>query len=303
MLDQAIGELLVEVMTPLSLDVALAVDDELRARADEVDRLRRQELERVRYEAALAERRYRRVDPDNRLVADALEADWNAQLRALAEARDQDERQRTADREGLDPERRKEILRLATDFPRLWRDPQTPHREKKRMARLIIDDVTLIRAATITAHVRFKGGATRTLTLPLPLSAPDLRRTDPHVVARVDHLLDHHTDDDVVARLNQEGLRTGTHLPFTRARLRDLRIRHRLRTRYQRLRAQGLWTIGEMAQHLHVAPTTVRSWYAAGVLTAHPCGAQRSQYLYEPPGPNPPTPQQGVRRPRTPLPQ
>ena len=76
-LDEAIGSLILEAVTPLTLEVALAVGDELRVRAEEVDGLRRQHVERARYEAELAERRYRRVDPDHRLVADTLEADWN----------------------------------------------------------------------------------------------------------------------------------------------------------------------------------------------------------------------------------
>lgn len=302
-LEQAIGELLVEVMTPLSLEVALSVDEELRARAEEVDRLRRHEVERARYDAELAERRYRRVDPDHRLVADALEADWNDKLRALADAQEHYERQTAADRDGLDDKQRKEILALATDFPRLWNDPLTPDRDKKRMIRLLIDDITLLRGEDITAHIRFKGGATRTLRLPLPLRAPDLRRTDPVVVEHIDQLLNDYTEPEVVDLLNQEGLRTGTGLPFTRARLRDLRIRHGLRTRYQRLRDQGLWTLGQMAEHLKVHPTTVHGWYKAGLLKAKACGGPRSQRLYEPPEPNPPRPQQGKKLPCPPLPQ
>ena len=299
-LDQAVGGLLVEVMTPLSLEVALSVGDELQARAEEVDRLRRQELEAARYEAELAERRYRRVDPDHRLVADTLEADWNAKLRALADVQEQYERQKSADQETFSEDQREEILRLATDFPRLWHDPRTPHREKKRMTQLLIEDVTLIRTDEITAHVRFKSGASRTLTLPVPLPAPDLRRTDPAVVERIDQLLDDHIEEEVVERLDEEGLQTGTGLPFTRARLHDLRIRHRLKSRYQRLRDRGLWTLTEMAEHLKVHPSTVRSWYVAGLLTAYPCGGPRSRHLYEPPGPNPPRPHQGQKLASTP---
>jgi hypothetical protein len=81
-IDQAIGELLIEVMTPVALEVTLAVEQELRVRADEADRLRRQQVDRARYEAELARRRYMQVDPDNRLVADALEGEWNNRLRA-----------------------------------------------------------------------------------------------------------------------------------------------------------------------------------------------------------------------------
>ncbi|MDE3076276.1 MAG: recombinase family protein, partial [Chloroflexota bacterium] len=88
-LEQAIGRLLVETVTPLTLDVALTVQQEIEARADEADRLRRLQVERARYEADLAQRRYLRVDPDNRLVAAELEADWNDKLRALTAAQEE----------------------------------------------------------------------------------------------------------------------------------------------------------------------------------------------------------------------
>ena len=70
----------------MTLEVTLAVQRELEARAGETDALRRKHLERLRYEADLARRRYMKVDPDNRLVADTLEADWNEKLRTHADA-------------------------------------------------------------------------------------------------------------------------------------------------------------------------------------------------------------------------
>jgi hypothetical protein len=142
-IDRAIGELLVESVSPLALEVALSVQDELAARADEAERLRRQQVDRARYEAELAQRRYLRVDPDNRLVAVTLESEWNNKLRALEAAQDDYERQRASD-VLLEEDNRQRILALAIDFPRLWRDPETPARERKRMVRLLIEDVTLI---------------------------------------------------------------------------------------------------------------------------------------------------------------
>ncbi len=117
------------------------------------------------------------VDPANRLVADSLEADWNGKLRALAEAQAEYQRQRTADRVTVDPEHRARILALAVDFPAVWRDPNTPQRERKRMLALLVEDVTLLKQRQVTAHVRFRGGATTTLTLPRPLTAWELRAT------------------------------------------------------------------------------------------------------------------------------
>lgn len=208
-IDEAIGRLLIEAITPLTLEVALAVADELRVRSEQVDQLRRQRVERARYEAELAERRYRRVDPDHRLVADALEADWNDKLRALTQAQEEYERLREADGQVINGKQRNEICALATDFPRLWRDPRTPFREKKRMVRLLIEDVTLLKSDTVTAHTRFRGGATETLHLALPRSAAEIRRTDAAVVQRINELLDHHTEGEIAALLNAEGRRSG----------------------------------------------------------------------------------------------
>ena len=82
-IDEAVSALLVESMAPAVIAVALAVQDEIAQRVEQAEALRRSQLERARYDAELARRRYLKVDPDNRLIADALEADWNERLRQL----------------------------------------------------------------------------------------------------------------------------------------------------------------------------------------------------------------------------
>ncbi|MGH8578014.1 MAG: recombinase family protein, partial [Gammaproteobacteria bacterium] len=119
-IDAAVGKLLVEVVTPMALDLALAVQQEITARLDEMDRLRHRQVERAQYEADQARHRYMQVDPANRLVADSLEADWNAKLRALGAAQEDYQRRRTADRLAVDENERQRILSLATDFPAAW---------------------------------------------------------------------------------------------------------------------------------------------------------------------------------------
>jgi hypothetical protein len=93
-IDQAVGQLLIDTVTPLALEVTLTVQQEIQARLDEVDHLRKKQVERARYEADLAQRRYFHVDPANRLVADSLEAEWNNKLRALNTAQQQYEEHR-----------------------------------------------------------------------------------------------------------------------------------------------------------------------------------------------------------------
>jgi DNA invertase Pin-like site-specific DNA recombinase len=115
-IDRVVSDILLEVVNPVTLEVALTVQQELQSRIDELDRLRRQHVERARYEAELAQRRYMRVDPENRLVADSLEADWNQKLRALADAQQHYEERREQDRRLFDHEQRSAIVALAQDF-------------------------------------------------------------------------------------------------------------------------------------------------------------------------------------------
>jgi hypothetical protein len=290
--DQTIGKLLLETVTPMALEVSLSVERELRLRAEEVDRLRQQKLAALRYEAELAQRRFLRVDPDHRLVADELEADWNQCLLQLRQAQQEHELQQAADQKERDVEQRKRILALAQDFPRLWNDPQTPQRERKRMVRLLLEDVTLLKDKELTLQVRFKGGVTRTLTQPKALSAPELRQTPSQLVQEIDRLLQEHSDGQVALELNRRGLISGTGQAFTRLIVAKIRRAYKLKTRYQRLRETGLFTLQEIARQLAVATGTVKTWRDAGLLKAYTYNDKR-ECLYEPPGSNPPSKQQG----------
>jgi DNA invertase Pin-like site-specific DNA recombinase/F0F1-type ATP synthase membrane subunit b/b' len=276
--DQAIGALLVEAVTPVALKLALSVQQEIQDRLGEADRLRKTQVERAQYEANLAQRRYMRVDPDNRLVADTLEADWNQRLRVLAEAQAEYERQRKADELRIDAEKRAQILALATDFPRLWKDPSTPDRERKRMARLILEDVTLLRGEQVTVQVRFKGGATRTLQV----SPFDLRSTDPDVVAEIDRLLNYHTRAEIAAILNEHGLRPADGTRFTTKRVGMIERYHHLKSRYHRLREAGLRTRREVAQMFRISGKAVVRLHADGRLRGQACDG-RGHYLYQAP--------------------
>jgi hypothetical protein len=279
-LDTAIGDIVVEAMTPLAIEVALTVQQELASRQEEADRLRHQHVESARYEADLAQRRFLKVDPDNRLVADALEADWNGKLRALAVAQEVYEKAEAAAANLVTGAERAELMALATDFPRLWCDPRTQMKEKKRMLRLLIEDVTLIKGDALHVDIRFVGGATRSLDLPLPKSCTELRTTDAEVVKEIDRLIDTYTDREVADVLNERGVRTVVTTPWTAARVGRLRAIYGLTDQRTRLLAQGLLTPEDVATHYGVVLSTVHLWRRRGLLRAHPVN-DRGDYLYE----------------------
>ena len=282
-IDAAISKLLVEAVTPLALEVALSVQQEIQTRVEEADHLRRTQVERARYEVQLAQRRYLQVDPDNRLVAGALESDWNHKMRLLADAEQEYERQCQADATGVDPKQREQILALARDFPRLWQDPNTPYRERKRIARLLLEDVTLTKEKEITVGVRFKGGATTVLTVPLPQPIWKRSKIDPAIMQEIDRLLDLHTEAKIAAILNARGLRTGYNRSFTVQCIHDAVRTHGIKTRRERLRESGLLTSLEMAAMLHTSPAMIWCWGCRGRLRSEPCTTKR--YLYYPPSP------------------
>ena len=277
-IDAAIGELLVAAITPEALEVALAVQAEVIARAEEADRLRCQQVERARYEAELAQRRYLRVDPENRLVADVLEAEWNSKLRALAEAQAEVEYQRQA-AQRVSAAEREAVLALARDVPRLWQDDRLPARERKRMVRLMISDVTLRKEEHITAQVRFRGGATTTLQIAKPQSAVALRPTEQVTVAEIDRLLEAYTDGQVATQLNARGWRSREGKAFHGALIGKLRRSHNLADHYSRLRQRGLLTGDELARRLDVADATVKAWRRRGLLRAER-GSDKGDWLY-----------------------
>ena len=293
-LDHAVGQLLIDTVTPLALEVTLTVQQEMQARLDEVDHLRKKQVERARYEADLAQRRYLHVDPANRLVADSLEADWNNKLRALHVAQEQYEEQRKNDRAAITEQQRASIAALAYDFPRLWQNPNTPDRERKRLVRLVLEDVTLIQNDEITAHIRFKGGITKTLTLPRPLNYWEGRKTPAEVVAEIDRLLDHHTEKEIAGVLNERGIRSGDGKAFHSRAVARVRTKYQLKSRYDRLREKGLLTLEEMADRLKLTPIWVRAWRDHGLLRAY-LVSDKNLFLYEDPGPDPPRKAQGTK--------
>ena len=291
-IDAAITRLLLETLTPISLEVALSVQQEITTRQAEANALRAQQVTRAHYEADLAGQRYRRVDPNNRLVASTLEADWNTALHALQAAQDEYDHHRQADRQLIDEQVRTQIMALTTDFPRVWNDPHTSDRDRKRLLRLMVEDVTLIKTHEVTLHVRFRGGATQTLIIPTARPPWQTYVTPPEVLQMIDGLLNQHTDEQVAAIMNQRGLHTGKERAFRSRIIARLRRDYGLKSHYDRLREAGMLTVGEMAERLAVSEATIKKWRRVGLLQGFPAN-EKGVYLFEPPGTNAPTKSQG----------
>jgi DNA invertase Pin-like site-specific DNA recombinase len=280
-LDRSIGALLGERVTPEALALTIAVQEEMVNRAAEAQRLRHLQVERAHYEADLAQRRYLKVDPDNRLVATVLEAEWNTKLRELEEARVIEEQYNRSDQHQVSTKERAEIEEVPERFRQFWNDPKTTVRERKRAVRLLIEDVTVHKAEQIVAHIRFKGGATQTINVPLPPPFAQSRLTAPSTLEAIDCLREEYTDAQVAERLNQQGYRTFDGLLFESMHVSQLRRHHGLLDRYARLRAQGMLTADELAHRHGVTAQTIWRWYRQGRIVGV-CYNDRRSCLFPP---------------------
>src|ERR1039458_5668815 len=171
-------------------------------------------VERARYEAGRAERAFCQVEPENRLVARSLEARWEDRLAALAEA----EQALEAARDTLPPlPGRAELEKLAADLPGLWHAPATSSKDRKRLLRTLIADITLLpeqQPGQVRIGIRWHTGATDELVTGRPIHSGTARRTPAAAVELVRQLGPATSNDELVRRLNADGLATGHGRPF-----------------------------------------------------------------------------------------
>jgi DNA invertase Pin-like site-specific DNA recombinase len=280
-IDAAIGALLLGTVTTAHLRKVFVVHGEMNARTERAERERRAELQRLRHAADLKRSRFLKCDPDHRLVADALEADWNEALRRLDSLQQDHAQLPHRDEAHLDAEARARILALAEEFPRAWNDPQTGDEERRRWVSYLIEDVTLRSAETIQLHVRFLGGQVTSLSVPHPIPTPRVLKTPAETRQALDRLLESCSDPEAAKKLNAAGHRNWLGQPFTAKGVCILRQHCGFITRFERLRARGCLTVHEMAKRLGLCTTTVYNLGRAGVLPQQRYGND-NRCLYEP---------------------
>ena len=281
-IDKLIGTVLLQRMSPVTIELALAVQGELLEKFQEIDRVRYQHVENSRYEMEVSKKRYMAIDPNNRLVADELESDWNTKIRSYRDTCDDYERRKTEDQAKITDEQRRRVLELATDFPKLWQSQTTEDKDRKRMIRLLISDVTLTKGESeIQVQIRFIGGATEEHSVVRPRSACEEMRHSPEVLKEIDRLLDSHTDGEVAEILNQKGLLSGTGKTFDGRRVQKTRRAYAITSRETRLKREGRFTIRELCEKYGINRWTVYQLRNAGKLKAYRYD-DVGRYLYEP---------------------
>jgi hypothetical protein len=222
--DQAVAAAVLAALTPVQVELSLAVLEEIERQQARLNQQWTLRLEAARYAARLAQRRYEQVDPENRLVARTLEQEWEARLQEQHHLEgDYDHFQKQAPLR-LDEAQRQQLRSLVEDLPQLWQAETTSWAERKELLRLLVADVTLTRQESlIQVQIRWHTHQLDTFSVTLPIrgAAP----IPEPVIERVRALSPTHTDREVAELLNQEGLATAQGKPFTAARVLGVRRR------------------------------------------------------------------------------
>jgi excisionase family DNA binding protein len=279
--DELVARRLLEALAPEEIALALAAAEEhadRRARSDRVFGLR---VERARYEAVRAERAFHACEPDNRLVARTLENRWEEKLRELKDAEAELAEHVVP---AVEPSRG-QLEALARDLPALWTAHSTAHRDRKRLLRALIADVTLTSqpdSRELQVGIRWQSGASEQHTIERPLKPADAQRTPSPAVELIRRLSsERHTSMQIAEQLNAGGLRTGRGQPFTAKHVQWIRWRHKIP--YPTTWAQdGELTVSQTADTLGVSVGTIYAWISTGKLAAHRGPGNR---LYIPFGP------------------
>lgn len=278
-IDEAVEKLFLETMQPPELDLSLVVAREVEKQTAEVDKQWQLRLERARYEARQAERRYRTVDAENRLVARTLERDWEDKLREVTELEREHEEVRRREHLELTDRDRKAILALAKDLPRVWRAPSTTGADRKNLLRMVIREVVLLpidvpRRAT-SMQILWQTGHSTTLEV-LRRGRGQHIATSPDAVAVIRELTTvGKTDEEIAEELNHRELRTGTGKSWTAGCVLKVRVKRKLfkpkehRYRSQPMpdrRADGAYSVRGAAKALDVTPSVIYYWNKTGRL-------------------------------------
>lgn len=272
-IDKAVSEAFIEAVTPAGTEAALLAEQQFEEEYQTTIQQWRRQVERAEYEAQRAERCYQSVEPENRLVARTLEAEWEQCLSELARAQAELAQREQERPEPLNDEQREHLRTLGIDLKRVWKAATTTDRDRKELLNLLLEEVNIrveksAKENNVHLILRWRGGAVSELDVALPNPHQPTIRTDEKTIDLLRRLACHYDDSTIAGILNRQGRRTATGERFTANRVGNLR-RYRKIARYQRSEDKGegdLVTIKKAAEILGVAPSTVHRWLTDGFI-------------------------------------
>jgi DNA invertase Pin-like site-specific DNA recombinase len=258
--DRAVIKAFFEALSPVEFDVYARALAAHKQSLNQARHARQQQIERLRYQAALAQRQFNRVDPDNRLVAAELEARWEAALRELKQAEDAAAQ---ADQVVVVPfaltaELKAAFTAVGKKLPQIWEKDLLAREQKKALLRCLIDKIALHRIARdrVQARIVWVGGETTTLLVPVQchsFAALTAAREMEELILKL--AAEGVADEEIAARLTAQGHRSPMHPSVLPSTVRTIRLKHRImikRHQSHPRRIDGCLTVPQLAKELGI---------------------------------------------------
>ncbi|MBN1105264.1 MAG: recombinase family protein, partial [Deltaproteobacteria bacterium] len=268
LVDQSVISRVLEIIRPKQIEIAIKAMEELQKRQNSIDTQWQMKIERAQYEAHLAQRRYEEVDPANRLVAATLERRWNKALTKLEETKEIFSQHQRQEGIAVTDEQKAELRTLARDLPRLWKAPTTKAKDRKRILRLLIKDITIENLPTpkqVVLHVRWQGGLVEDIPIITPPNYADKIRYPKEIVERIRMLIKNNTDAQIASTFNQEKIKSANGSTFTPNIIRWIRYKHRIQK--PSFKDPKELTVTEIAKKFDVSRHVVYYWIERKIIT------------------------------------
>jgi DNA invertase Pin-like site-specific DNA recombinase len=235
-IDQAVSERILAILVPSELELAIKVIDTLSDLENESDRTWKLALERASYDTKRAERQYQLAEPENRLVVRTLESNWNQKLQEFS--RIEKEYAVHCSKKVWNPTSSEcnSIRKLAEDIPALWNSSSTSIKDRKRIVRILIDDITVIaepKKESFSIGIRYRSGHTEKVFLSKPLPRHQVIQHKSSTIERIRSLANSLNDSEIAIHLNTNGLRTPEGKEFTTASIKWIRYKHKIPNLYE----------------------------------------------------------------------
>jgi DNA invertase Pin-like site-specific DNA recombinase len=270
-IEQAVADAFLAAITPAAIEALRLSVEQLQANHDAALSQWRLEVERARYEAQRAERRYRAVEPENRLVARGLETEWEDRLRDVAAAETELRRREQQRPSTISTAQLQTLQSLGSDIRQVWSAPTTTDRDRKELIRTLLEEVILnLQRAEGCAHLtlRWRGGAFTTLDVSVPKFQPMGPRTDEDTISLLRRLAALYPDEVIAGILNRQGRKTATGERFSANQVGSLR-RYRGIACFQAPAEPPtgeLVSIRKAAQILGMNTSSIHRWLADGFI-------------------------------------
>ncbi|MHC4458679.1 MAG: recombinase family protein [Planctomycetota bacterium] len=279
-LDQAVSEIFLSALSEAKISISLQAFDKIEAQERLVDKQWQQRIQQAEYEAELAARRYYTVEPENRLVARTLEAEWNEKLKLQERVKQEYQAFKNEHPPRLTKEDREQIIQLANRLPVVFNSEGTSSRDKKRLLRILIQDVTLTKLKDLSKTqltIHWKSGMTTTHFTDNPLPASEKRKTPQATIDLINQLSEQHSDHKIAEILNHRDILSANGQSFTVSKIKYLRYSRRITSTCKDLpslrdkgpRADGSYSTRQLAEILDVDPHTIFNWRKKGIINGY----------------------------------